>query len=433
MRYLIPASCALVAAFTLPVMSSTLLDSSEKTYARECLDYAADGDDLIQICENALLEGKFGKTQHVKLLRALGDAYRWNDQPDKAEAAYRNILQVQPQSADTMNGLGWIEYGQDNYPRAVEFFEQSIAINPTNDGLGGYGSAGFHADLLSADEALEYLEAAHSIQPKDRWTIRQKGWILFDSRRYEDALEPFQAAIALDSEDVNALKGMAKSLAELERYDEAQTYINTAADLSPENVSVLVWRSHISRWNGHNLRALKDAGLVITLRPDKSDGYVLKARAESGMGFDALAIETLRNASERLTGNEFVRYWLASVLQDDDQSDEAFALIQLTITDGAPDEYDYKLAASLALDLGHLEQAREAISAGRAIAPWMYEFGYYKSRLLVLEGAFDQAEQVFDAAVQNGLDESYARHLAQLMIKQGEVKRAIAFKARYKS
>lgn len=89
-------------------MSSTLLDSSEKTYARECLDYAADGDDLIQICENALLEGKFGKTQHVKLLRALGDAYRWNDQPDKAEAAYRNILQVQPQSADTMNGLGWI-------------------------------------------------------------------------------------------------------------------------------------------------------------------------------------------------------------------------------------------------------------------------------------------------------------------------------------
>ena len=431
MTRLLTFSFAFTACLACPAAASTLLDGSEKTYARECLDYNADGDALIQMCQNALHEGKFGRAQHVSILKALGDAYRWEDRYDDAESTYREILNIKPVSSEAMVGLGWVAYGRNDYEEAMAFFNDANDINPTNDGLGGYAGAGFRAGLLETDVAVEHLDAALSLKPEDRWTLREKGWVLYDSRRYEAALQPFQAALDLDPEDANAHKGMAKALADLERYDEALDHINTAAELAPENVDTLIWRSHISRWNGHNLRALKDAALVIERRPKASDGYVLKARAESNMGFDKLAIQTLRDASDRFEGNLFVRYWLASILQDDDQPEEAFALMQKSLGHEKADEYDYKLYASLALELGELAKAREAIATGRNLAPWMSELGYLESRLLVLEGAYDRAEAVFEDAVQEGLAPSYSQRLAQLMIKQGEMKRAIALKAKY--
>lgn len=431
MKISIQVVCGLFLAATTPSYASTLLGSSEKTYARECLNYAADGKTLITICEKALAEGKYGRQQHMEILVALGDAYRWEGDLERAEKNYNESLKVDALSVSALNGLGWVQYDREDYTGAAEFFEDSVGINPTNDGLGGYAGAAYRADILDAEEALEYLEAALVLRSEDRWTLREKGWVLHSSRRYEEALQAFNLALDIASDDANAHKGMARALADLNRYDEALKHINSAAELRPDDIDILIWRSNISRWNGHNLRALKDATLIIDMHPEIGDGYVLKARAESGMGFDQLAITTLEDAHLKLPENRFIRYWFANILRDDGQFKKAFSMTGSLLQEGTADEYDYKLHAQLALDLKDLSTARVSISEGKTLAPWMQEFDYLECRILVLEEKYDQAQELFEDAIDQGLSTDYVTPLAQLMIKQGEVKRAVAFKSKY--
>lgn len=411
--------------------AKTPLGSSEKTYARECLDYTASDEDLIAICQQALTEGGYGRVQHLRLLEALGDAYRWTDRLDQAEVEYRRILEIEPRDTGGLNGLGWVAYARDDYKAAAGHFGASLAVNPTNDGLGGFGGAAFRAEEIGIDTALGYLDAALALNGDDRWTLREKGWLLMDAHRHDDAVAPFEAAIGIEPDDANAREGLARALAELGRFDEAMPHILKAGELNPDDLDVLIWRSHISRWNGNNFRALRDAELVMRQAPEQSDGVVLKARAQFNMGFGQLAITTLREAEAQFSDDDFLRYWLAELLRQDEQFEAAFDAITGNVAGEAPDGYDLKLYARLALKLGRLEVARDAIARGRQEAPWMAELGYYEARLLVLENKFDTAEAVFAAAVEAGLSKDYASRLAQLMIKQGEMQRAVAFRARY--
>ncbi|WP_306736512.1 tetratricopeptide repeat protein [Marimonas arenosa] len=427
-------SAAVILAFVVIAPAAgakTALDSSEKTYARECIDLNASDEELIGICQQALDEGGYGRVQHLQILEALGHAYRWTRQFDEAEVQYRRILDLDPRSTRGLNGLGWVAYAREDFAAAAGHFEASVAVNPTNDGLGGFGGAGFRAGRLDIDTAVGYLDAALALNDTDRWTLREKGWILLDVHRYEAALAAFQAAIALEAEDANAHEGAARALAELQRYAAALTHILKAGELNPDDLDVLIWRSHISRWNGNNLRALRDAELVIRKAPELSDGVVLKARAQAAMGFDQLALTTLRDAFAEFENDDFLRYWLAEMLRRDEQFEEALAIMAANVAAEAPDGYDLKLYANLALELGRLDEARQVLERASEVAPWLVELGYYRARLLVLEGRYDDAEAAFAEAVEAGLPASYAADLAQLMIKQGEMLRAVVFGKRY--
>lgn len=427
----IPALALLcLCAFPVSLPAKVLLDSSEKTYARECLDGNGSVEDLIQLCQQALEQGGYGQVQKIALMTMLGNAQRWLDDLDAAEATYRETLALDPRSTGALNGLGWVAYDRDDFPAAAGFFRRSVDINPTNDGLGGYAETAYYTDLIGAEEALGYLDAALALK-RDRWTLRSKGWILHDQRRFDEAVAPFEEALEIDDEDVNALIGLARTLSDLDREAEAQTYINRAAELEPDNLTALIWRSHISRWNGNNLRALKDAEMVMERAPERSDGVVLKARALSGMGFDFLALTTLREAEERFAGNAFYTYWLAEMLMRDAQYDEAMTRLSDNLARDDADGYDYRLYAEAALELGRLPEARRAVEAGRELAPWMDRLKFLECRLLVMEGDLDAAEAAFDAAVESGMSSGYAGDLAKEMIKRGEMRRAVAFRNRY--
>lgn len=427
----IPA-LALLCLLTFPagLPAKVLLDSSEKTFARECLDGEAPVEDLIQICQQALEQGGYGQVQKIDLMTMLGDARRWVGDYEAAEATYHETLALDPRSTGALNGLGWVAYDRDDYATAAGFFRRSIDISPSNDGLGGYAESAYYSDQIGAEEALGYLDAALALD-RDRWTLRSKGWILRDQRRYEEAVAPFEAALGIDDEDVNALIGLARTLSDLDREAEALPHINRAAELEPDNLTALIWRSHISRWNGNNLRALKDAELVMQRAPERSDGVVLKARALSRMGLDYLALTTLREVEARFVGNAFFTYWLSEMLMRDAQYDEVMERMSGNLGDSDVDGYDYRLYAEAALELGRLSEARGAVEAGREMAPWMDRLKFLECRLLVMEGDLDAAEAAFAAAVEGGMSSGYAGDLAKEMIKRGEMQRAVAFRNRY--
>lgn len=68
---------------------------------------------------------------NTNTLYILAMFYQNTEQMENAESLYRQILDINPNSADAYHNLGWIEltYYQD-YQRAIEFFDKALEINP---------------------------------------------------------------------------------------------------------------------------------------------------------------------------------------------------------------------------------------------------------------------------------------------------------------
>ncbi|MDU8927366.1 tetratricopeptide repeat protein [Alisedimentitalea sp. MJ-SS2] len=407
------------------------LNSSEKTHARVCLDYDAPNEDMIGICQKALDEGGYSRRQHIGILDNLGDAYRNLEQWQKARAAYGEILQLDPSEHRGLNGLAWVAYDQGDYVKAMQLFQVSLDAGPSGDGWAGYAAAGYWGELLAADEALRLVDVALSIQGEDRWNLRTKGWILYEERRFEEAIKPFERALELNASDANARKGLAQVFFEIGRNEEALEHINAAAELRPDNVEILIWRSNIARVNGNAFRALRDAELVVEIAPKRSDGVVLKARAFSEMGMDFLAMTTLLEAGEAHGASSFYRYWTAYFLWRNDRLDDARAMIMRNVEGDDADGYDHKLLARIALEQDDLATAEKAVSAGLEIAPWMNGLMFLEVRIKVLHGKFDEAEVLFDKAIETGLPKGYVGDFAKLLIENDQTARALALRARH--
>lgn len=68
---------------------------------------------------------------NTNAMYALAMYYQGNEDLDKAEALYRQMLAVNPHSSDAWHNLGYLEmayYG--DYSRAVEFFDSALAVDP---------------------------------------------------------------------------------------------------------------------------------------------------------------------------------------------------------------------------------------------------------------------------------------------------------------
>ena len=68
---------------------------------------------------------------NTNTLYALAMFYQNTGQMENAESYYRQILDINPNSADAYHNLGWIELTHyHDYPRAIEFFDKALEIDP---------------------------------------------------------------------------------------------------------------------------------------------------------------------------------------------------------------------------------------------------------------------------------------------------------------
>ena len=68
---------------------------------------------------------------NTNALYALAMFYQNTEQMDEAESLYRQILVINPNSADAYHNLGWIELTfYHDYARAIEFFDKALEIDP---------------------------------------------------------------------------------------------------------------------------------------------------------------------------------------------------------------------------------------------------------------------------------------------------------------
>lgn len=433
-RWFRPAWAAGVAVLILlapPAQAKPPLPDSQQTPASTCIDFNTSYLRLIDICREALDAPGASLSQRIDMLDSLGWALYGLDRDDEARTTFEQILKLDPASDDGHAGLGWLNYDDDDYTTAARHFEAAMARSPNARVLAGLGASRFYATEIKAQEAVELIDAALAIDPDYQWALRRKGWILVDAEEWEAAEAAFRAATAQDPSDANAQYGLAYILSELDRWNEALAPINRALEEEPRSARALSRRSLIHYYLDHPKMALKDAEAVIELQPDWSEGYVRKARALDDLGQRQEALLLLAGADARIENDDFLIYWRASLLLDDDQPGAAMEQIARNADGPDGDFHDFLLQARIALRLDDGTVARSAIDSALALRPEDRWALFYAAQVLVGEQSFDSAELCFDAAVSAGLSKSNLPEFLKALIAKGQLIQAIRIRARY--
>ena len=156
---------------------------------------------------------------------------------DKAEAAYRKAIAVEPEFVPTRVNLAELLFSQNRPKEAEQVFRDAVeaAMLPENKGLARDALARFLIRMKRYDEGVEELRLATELMPRHAETQYFYGVALNSLGRVEEALPYLKKAIELDSYNVEYLTGIAAILRDAGRNSEALRYATEALKIQPEN------------------------------------------------------------------------------------------------------------------------------------------------------------------------------------------------------
>ena len=208
-------------------------------------------------------------------------AVNWHQQGHLAEAeqAYRQILQLQPEHAESLHMLGVIAFQTGHLQQAIELTRQSLAINPlqvdaySNLGLMLHNSQGY-------DEALACFAKALQIQPSFVNALSNQANLLKDLNRLQEALTSIDEVLAIQPDHDGSWNLRGTLLKELNRHPEALSSFQKALSINPANVDAINNRGTILQEQNRHQEALQVFQQALSLRQDfpatlNNQGYSL--------------------------------------------------------------------------------------------------------------------------------------------------------------
>ncbi|KAF4522886.1 hypothetical protein B566_EDAN012940 [Ephemera danica] len=121
----------------------------------------------------------------------LGHEYVQTEELDKAMSCFRAALRLDQRLYNAWLGIGSIFHKQERYPLAEVHFKRALAINPNSSVIMCYMAVTL-ASLHKTEKALQLLNSAISVQPKNPVCRFNRARILFSSERYQEALEELE-------------------------------------------------------------------------------------------------------------------------------------------------------------------------------------------------------------------------------------------------
>ncbi|WP_088635899.1 tetratricopeptide repeat protein [Phaeobacter sp. 22II1-1F12B] len=399
--------------------------------ASACIAFDQSYAETISLCQQAMDDGAWTRQQYLELLAPLARAHYYLDHDEKAQALYREMLELDPGFVPALVGLGWGAYDIKDYEAAGRFFETALSRSPSAEIYAGLGASLYLGGQAKVDQAIELIDQALAMQPEYSWALRRKGWMLEDHNRLSEAEEAFRRAVELTPANAAANFALSHVLRRQRNWREALVFVNRALELNPGYVRALSGRALILYYMDHPGPALKDADAVIAARPNWAEGYVRKARVLIKLDRAEEAHVLLGEIDGRLGYNGFLTYWRARLLLDDGQPDRALEQSSRILSEGSPDLYDYLLQARIGLALYNRDVARPAVDEALSLQPGNKWVLYYDAMTLVQEHRFPDAVSRFDAAVAAGLSKRKLDEFVAALEKQKDHARAQKMRERY--
>ena len=168
-------------------------------------------------------------------LQEAADALRKQERYTEALAAYRTVLEIDPEYARAHVGLGDSLFQLRRYAEALDALARAVALQPELPDAGSVHRLMGRAahELGRPAEAAEHYERALQLDPRDAEAIDRLALVRFEQQRYEEALVLYGRRAEITPTNAQTHANLGVTLYYLGRAEEAFGRFERALSLDP--------------------------------------------------------------------------------------------------------------------------------------------------------------------------------------------------------
>ncbi|ROR08878.1 cytochrome c-type biogenesis protein CcmH/NrfG [Erwinia sp. JUb26] len=264
-----------------------------------------------------------------------------------AQNAFDQVLQVNPEDADALAGLGYVAQRNGNYTQAADYLERAAKLGGNNSQQRQQQAedARFYGQLATAQQALKSGNTAQALALSEPLTQAAgekgvsaklfRGDVLRRSNQLDQAEQTFRSVLATDADNRPAKEGLFYVLRQQNRTAEANTLLASL----PASVRA-----------------------AVTPRPvATSDPVRNEAKQALAAGNPQRAVSILQQGMQRFPSDPWLRLDLARIYQQQGNAAQAAGVMQPAYRNGASSNEVYA-AALFASETGSWAQANSLLS-----------------------------------------------------------------------
>ncbi len=398
---------------------------------------------------------------------ALAKLYIKRGDIERAEGAFRQAAEKNPDSIDAHLGLGAIYAAKGDHVRAEEEFKSAAEMAPPMSPA-KISLVNYYLAIGKRDEAKAILHEVTEETPDHLLAWRRLAQIAVQERRFDDAAKALDEILELSPQDVDALQGrgelhIAKGefepaearfreaisllreviklrpdftavryrLAQLHIYvdelEQAKSELTAILKLNPNIPQAVLLLSRLNLRTGDVDSVIQDLEALVEKQPELKQAHDLLGIAYLTKQDPAKAAEALAKAVDLVPNDARQRYLLGASLLGQGKWDEARRQLEAALSLSPAYIDPLNQIVSLELSRKNPDAAIARIQKQIEEAP---DSGAHQQLLGIVyhqKGDQDAAESTFLKAVDldPSLANSYA-HLADIYVESGRIDQAIA-------
>ncbi|MEG4317755.1 MULTISPECIES: tetratricopeptide repeat protein [unclassified Microcoleus] len=242
----------------------------------------------------------------------------------EAENLYRQIVEVQPDSANVLCLLGIALRQQGKVAEAIDFYDRAIAQNP--DFVEAHlNKAHVLMDLGESHRAIASYEQVIKIQPNSALSYNNLGWIKQQLGETDAAILYYQTALQLDPDRIQTAHNLAGLFKQKNKLNDAVACYMHALKINPNLTYSLIGLGRILQEQGELAEAFKCYKKALEIEPNNPEAQNNVGAFYHEQGNAKAAISHYRQALNFKPDFVDVINNLAHALVDLGEFQEAFA------------------------------------------------------------------------------------------------------------
>jgi len=274
------------------------LDAVSWCAAGNCFSHQKEHENAIRFFQRAVQV----KPRFAYAYTLLGHEYVLIEELEKALAAFRTAVRIDSRHYNAWYGIGLTYFKQERFQLAEIYYRKALGINPFSPILMCHVAVVQHA-LQKTDRALQTLNAAIKIAPKNPLCKFERASILFSGERYAEALAELNELKDIVPKESPVYFLLGKVHNKLGNTHHALMHFSWAMDLDPKGANSQIKDALDPALN----RAVQDSRLEEDMAGDEMESRNLNTTEPSGLtGDDSVFGENISVAGGAQPGTSMV-------------------------------------------------------------------------------------------------------------------------------
>ncbi len=250
----------------------------------------------IEICTQIIeLIPEEAKDDKSKAFHNRGNIYMSLGEYQKAINDYDQTIALDPKNDNALSSRGAAYFGLGEYQKSINDYDQAITLNPKDDNaFSNRGTA--YTYLGEYQKAINDYDQAITLNPKNAKHFVNLGIIYARLGEHQKAIENYDQAITLNPKDDNAFGNRGTAYTYLGEYQKAINDYYQAITLNPKNAEYFVNRGITYARLGEHQKAIKDFNQAIKLDPKNARAFYHRGSSYRKLRKEEEAIKDFKKA-----------------------------------------------------------------------------------------------------------------------------------------